>query len=183
MTAYRKDLQPRVAPGVWDLVEAAQPHHLAAPQRHPLETLRWASNIDKHRFPHVVARAFQTVGPILVRSAGTTLQVLSEEWNRGHVEVGDVVAAATLRRPAGAREVDIAVTFAHRFELRVGEQPPAWVPLPEVMEAVTEQVLTILGGLAGVLAEALPAPDSLRAGTEHAAVAPEFGGRTVRWAP
>lgn len=183
MTGYRKDLQPLVSPGVWDLVEAVQPHHLDDPQRHPLETLRWASNIDKHRFPHVVARAFQTIGPILVRSAGRTLRVLSEEWNPGHVEVGDVVAAATLRRPADARELDIAITFAHQFELQVGELPPAWVPLAEVMDAVTDQVLAILGTLAGILGDELPDVDSLETGAEHAAFAPEFGGQTIRWNP
>ena len=58
----RQKLRPLVGPAVWKIVEEVQPYLLEDPQRHPLETLRWASNVDKHRFLHVAARAFVDAG-------------------------------------------------------------------------------------------------------------------------
>lgn len=177
----RQKLKPLVAPAVWEMVERVQPVLLDDPQRHELETLRWGSNVDKHRSLHVAARAYVDVGPIIVRPDVGELEVVDEWRAPGRVQVGDVVAGLTLRRSAEAQEVDLCPTLAHTFVLQVGELPLAWVPLADAMEAVKDYVLSVIIAFAELLGEDPPDPDSLELGLEHAAVAPEFGGRSLQW--
>ena len=175
----RQKLRPLVVPAVWEIVEEVQPYLLEDPQRHQLETLRWASNVDKHRFLHVAARAFVDVGPVIVRPDASELQV-TEDWRAaGHVEVGDVVAGLTLQRSVESQGVDFSATLAHTFVLQVGESPQSWVPLVEVMEAVKDSVLAVVLRLTLALDEEVPSPEGLELGRDHAAVAPEFGGLSL----
>ncbi len=181
MKGPRQKLRVLVAPAVWKVVEEVQPHLLENPQRHQLETLRWMSNVDKHRFVHVATHAFVDVGPVIVRPDLHELQFMDEWRAPGHVEVGDVIAGLTLLRSAEPQGVDLAVTLAHTFELQVGEDPRAWVPLADAMEAVKDYVLAVILNFTELLGEDYPNPESLELGLEHASVAPEFGGRALRW--
>jgi len=176
----RQKLRSLVAPAVWEMIETVQPMLLDDPQRHELETLRWGSNIDKHRFLHVAARAYVDVGPVIVRPDVAELEVVDEWRAPGQVQVGDVVAGLTLRRSSEGQGVDLCATLAHTFVLQVGDAPPAWVPLADAMEAVNEYVLSVIFAFADLLGEDLPDPDSLELGMEHAAVAPEFEGHPLR---
>lgn len=177
----RAKLRPLVAPAVWDLVEKVQPVHLDDPQRHELETLRWCSNVDKHRVLHATARSYVDAGPVVVRPDVGELELVDEWLAPGQVQIGDVVAGLTLRRSTESQGVDLGPTFAHTLVLQVGEEPPAWVPLADAMEAVKHYSFSMIVAFAELLGEELPDSSSFELGSEHAAVAREFGGRSLHW--
>ena len=78
-TKAAKELQPLVSPKVWEYVESVQPLHGGEQAHtHPLEILRWLSNVDKHRAVHVVERTDFGSGPVLVRSSHPLEAV--KEW-------------------------------------------------------------------------------------------------------
>lgn len=93
-----KDLQPLVPPAFWDFVEAIQPFHAPRPHTVPLESLRWLSNVDKHRAVHVVGRVAFDAGPIIVD--GDQYEVVEEERFAGELKDNDVVARLKFKRPA-----------------------------------------------------------------------------------
>lgn len=64
-----KEIQPLVAPAFWDYVESVQPFHAGHAHAVALESLRWLSNVDKHRGVHVVARTAFDAG----RSSSATV--------------------------------------------------------------------------------------------------------------
>lgn len=177
----RKELAPLVENDVWSLIEEVQPHRLEDPQKHPLETLRWGSNVDKHRFLHVAAQAVVDVGPVVVRPDAHDLEVVDEWRLPRHAAAGDVVAGLTLRRPLVNQGLMVGPTFAHTFELQIAEKPVAWAPLVDVMEVVNNAVLALLGRFSSLIGEDLPDPGSLELGLEHAEVAAEFGGLSLSW--
>lgn len=92
-----------------------------------------------------------------------------------------MVAGLKLLRSVESQRVDLGATHAHTFVLQIGESPESWVPLVAVMEAVTDFVLAVVLRLTGALGEEVPSPESLELGPHHAAVAPEFGGLSLRW--
>jgi len=169
-----KDLQPLVSPAFWDFVEAIQPFHAPRPHAVPLESLRWLSNVDKHRAVHVVGRVAFDAGPIIVD--GDQYEVVEDERFAGELKDNDVVARLKFKRPAQSGELSLIPTFAFSPSLQVSQDPAEFFPLDVVMEAMTKDVTAVLGQATVILGADLPDPDSLELGDEHEAVAAEYGG-------
>ncbi|WP_020419049.1 hypothetical protein [Amycolatopsis sp. ATCC 39116] len=175
-TRAAKDLQPLVAPPLWDFVESVQPFH-GGSEAHtqPLEILRWMSNVDKHRAVHVLGRTAFDFGPLLVRSA-PPMEVV-QEWRReGPTGDGDVIARVKLRRPPGGTTVDLVPTFAHTACLQISDDPGEVRSLHSVMDVMREHVLGVLASFTDLLGEPYPKPGALELGENHDQFAPEFGG-------
>ncbi|GAA4667972.1 hypothetical protein [Amycolatopsis dongchuanensis] len=171
-----KELQPLVAPPVWKFIESVQPFHgNDKAHTHPLEILRWMSNVDKHRAVHVLGRTAFDVGPVLVRS--TPPLEVADEWRReGPTSDGDVIARVKLRRPPSGTSVDLIPTFAHTACLQISDDPEEVHALDSVMDVMREHVLGVLASLTELLGEPFPEPATLELGEHHDEVVPEFGG-------
>ncbi|WP_158894136.1 hypothetical protein [Amycolatopsis anabasis] len=172
-------LRTLVAPDVWALIEAMQPFH-GGDQAHtaPLEVLRWLSNIDKHRFVHVVGRNTIDLDLTMIRSE-TPLEVVDEWRHEGQVE-GDnaVVMRLKLKRPRNsARSIaDVIPTFAYFPSLQISDEPVEFRTLASAMEVMTNDVLKVIGHVTDILGLPFPDSDSFELGEEHDAIAPEYGG-------
>lgn len=167
-----RELSSLVAPEVWELVDAVQPFH-GGDQAYtsPLEVLRWLSNIDKHRFVHMVGRTVYDFGSVLVRSSAP-LEVV-EEWRcEGQVDDNAVVARLKLRRPRDSGPIDLVPTFAHTPSIQISEAPVEFRSLASAMDAMHDAVLAVLVDLTGRLGEPYPDGDDLNLGVEHEAVGP-----------
>jgi hypothetical protein len=115
MNVPRRRLRSLVSPEVWDAVEEVQPHHPKDPQRHQPETLRSGSNVDKHRFLHVAAPAFD--GPMIVTPDLHDVEVVDDWRLPDQAGVGDVVAGLTMRRSMETQGVHLGATLAHTWIL------------------------------------------------------------------
>ncbi|WP_063126127.1 hypothetical protein [Nocardia fusca] len=173
-----KDLQHLVAPEFWELVEAVQPFHADQPDRVPLDSLRWLSNVDKHRAVHIVGRTAFDAGPIITDSE---YEIIDDERIAGEVSDGSVVARLRFRRPANSTDFAVHPTFEYSPSLQVNDSPEKFVPLDVVMDAINEDVLGILAGATRILGEEFPDPESLNVGMDQEAIAAEFGGAVVRF--
>jgi hypothetical protein len=172
-----KDLQCLVSPAFWDFVEAIQPFHGSRPHAVPLESLRWLSNVDKHRAVHVVGRVAFDTGPIIVD--GAQYEVVEEQRFAGELADNDVVARLKFKRPVQGGELSLIPTFAFSPSLQVSDDPVELFPLDVVMEALTEDITAVLAQATVILGAEPPDPDSLELGDEHNTVAADYGGVVV----
>jgi len=173
------DLAPLVSPKVWELVESVQPFHAGA-QAHtaPLEVLRWLSNVDKHRFVHVVGRTLVDLAPVLV-GAAVPLEVVEQWRHEGAAADGTVVARLSIRRPPDGVPVDLRPTFAHLPTVQINDNPVEHRSLASAMDAMRDAVLQVLAFTTDLLGLAMPDPESLELGETHEAIAPEYGGHVA----
>ncbi len=177
---HAKELQELVPADVWQLIEQAQPFHWDADaSAHPLERLRWLSNMDKHRFLHVINMVQLPLGSTVVE-AEPEMPVLSEWRQEGPVEAGDVLLRLVLRRPDEATEVVLRPMFAAAPSLQVHDSPDHFVHLAAAMDPPKDWVLNILAGFTSIMQ--LPYPDSagLELGLAHAEALPQFGQGVLR---
>jgi hypothetical protein len=178
-TRTERTLRPLVAPDIWTLIEQMQPFH-GSDRAHtaPLEILRWLSNIDKHRFVHVVGR--NTIDLNLTRIESPVPLEIVEEWrHEGQVEGDDTVVMRLKLKRAASNErfiADVTPFFAYFASLQISDNPVEFRALHGVMEVMTNGVLEVLTAVT-VLLE-LPMPDStgFELGADHDQILPEHGG-------
>lgn len=171
-----------VAPRVWEIVEALQPLH-GQDKAHtaPLEIVRWMSNLDKHRFPHVVARTHVNAGPPVVLRSGQPLEILRFIPTAGPIEPGGVVATARLARPTASGGVDLVPTFAHYAAVQTSDEPVEYRALYTLMPNMTDLVLQVLVGITEATGADCPDGSDLELGAEHDAFAAKYGGDVWTW--
>ncbi|WP_194838573.1 hypothetical protein [Nocardia sp. XZ_19_369] len=176
----RKDLKSLVTPQFWELVEDVQPLNTDPPRRAPLESLRWLSNVDKHRAVHVVGRMAFDAGPIILDPDGK-YEILEQERVTGEVADTSVVARLKMKRPNKPGSLNVYPTFQYSPSLQVSEDPAEFVPLHVAMDAMSEAVLHVLVASTSLLGEQLPGADTLEVGMGHEAVAAEYAGVVARF--
>ena len=101
------------------MIESLQPFH-SGDRAHtaPLAVLQWLSNVDKHRFVHIVGRTAVDFGPVILR-AEPAIEIVEEWRHEGPVDEGTVVARLKLKRPADGTSLDVVPTFAHIPTLQI----------------------------------------------------------------
>lgn len=175
-TKTAKELQPLVSPKVWEYIASVQPLHGGdQAYTHPLEILRWLSNVDKHRAVHVVGRTDFGGGPVLVHST-PQLEAVKEWRLDGPAKDGDLVARVWLRRPPGTVSVDLQPTFFYTASLPISDDPSKLRSLSSAMDAMRAHVLDAVGTITELLGEPIPDAASLELGEHHDESAAEFSG-------
>jgi hypothetical protein len=182
-TGFRKqanELSMLVAPDVWKVVEAVQPFHGGAlAHTHPLEILRWLSNVDKHRAIHIVNRTAVDMGPIGVGSP-TPIEIL-EDWRlTGTAEHGTVLARLKVRRPPQTQPLDVMPTFAHMASIQISDNPVEIRSLSSAIDDMHTYVLEVLAAITSELGIPFPDVDDLELGAENDVVLAELGGDHFR---
>jgi hypothetical protein len=120
----RKRLAELVNARTWEIVDAVQPlHGEKVAHTAPLEILRWMSNVDKHRYLHIVGRAQVDLGAPLVESPMGELEVVEQEMLEGQAIDGATVGRVVFRRPATSGPVDVRPTFAHTPSVQICDHP------------------------------------------------------------
>ncbi|ABS04339.1 hypothetical protein [Kineococcus radiotolerans] len=159
--AHAQELQRLVRAEVWQLVEKVQPFQLGEDATaHPLERLRWLSDVDRHRLAPVVEMMSTPLGPADV-TAEPPVQVLSQWRTAGPVRDGDVLLQLVLRRPDDSTEVVLRPTFAVVPSLQVHDEPEEFTPLATALEAPKDWVLSVLGRFSSIMGLPHPDPASL----------------------
>ena len=180
---YRDDLSALVSPQVWEAIESIQPlHGEERAHTHPLAILQWLSNMDKHRFVHIVGLVSIDLGPTIVEA--TPPVEIVENWRlEGPAEDGAVVARLKFKRSPGNRQVDLKPTFGKLMALQICDDPLEIRSVSSLMPAMQSHVLTSLAAVAGQLGVSAPDLESLELGEEHKEFAAEFGGDRVNIHP
>jgi hypothetical protein len=172
-----KDLQCLVSPAFWDFVEAIQPFHGSRPHAVPLESLRWLSNVDKHRAVHVVGRVAFDTGPIIVD--GAQYEVVEEQRFAGELADKRCGGAPEVQTSSAGWELSL-IPHVRVLAFPPGQRRPVELfPLDVVMEALTEDITAVLAQATVILGAEPPDPDSLELGDEHNTVAADYGGVVV----
>ncbi len=180
-TKRAKKLQSLVAPDVWSIVDAMQPFHGGdCAHTSPLEILRYLSNVDKHRFIHVVGRTYIDLTPVKVRSE-PPLDIIEEKRYEGPAEDNQAVLLLKLKRPSGNATIELVPTFAFSATIQTSEKPEDFRTLYSVMEAMTDNVLEVLSYTTVAAGLPMPASDSVDVGEEHDTVAAEYGGHSFTY--
>jgi hypothetical protein len=102
-----RELSSLVAPDLWAMIESLQPFR-SGDRAHtaPLAVLQWLSNVDKHRFVHIVGRTAVDFGPVILR-AEPAIEIVEEWRHEGPVDEGTVVARLKLKRPADGTSLNV----------------------------------------------------------------------------
>jgi len=177
---HAKELEELVHPDVWRLIEKVQPFRSGdGATGHPLERLRWLSNMDKHRFLHLVTTISLPLGTTVVE-AEPPMPILSEWHKEGPLRDGDILLRLVLRRPDDATEIVLRPVFAAVPSLQVHDKLDEFVSLVAAIEQPKDWVLSLLAEFTTIMG--IPYPDSagLELGLADADVLPEFGQGVLR---
>ncbi|PXY35263.1 hypothetical protein BAY59_04755 [Prauserella coralliicola] len=174
-----RELRELVSPEVWRVVEATQPFHGGA-EAHtsPLEVLRVLSNVDKHRFVHVLRRAYIDLAPVDIRSE-VPLEVVEEWHHEGLAEDNDVILRLKLKRPVNTGPVDLTPVFSYIPTIQISEDPVEYRTLDSAVEAMLTEVLEVISAINATMGLPFPDPHSFELGLEHTEVATEYAGSVL----
>ena len=158
---HAQEVRKFVRPQVWQLVEKVQPFQLGGDATaHPLERLRWLSDVDRHHVLPVVEMLSMPQGPADVE-AEPPVQVLSQWRTAGPVREGDVLLQLVVRRPDDSTQVVLRPTFAVVPALQVHDEPEEFTHLATAVDGPKDWVLSVLGRFSTLMGLPHPDPASL----------------------